>query len=374
MINMALREKILRWADSWTRIPVFGLDISDLSIKYLQFRPDGKGPKPDIFGEIPVPEAVIENGKIKKEDELEKILSGWLAKEWGKFRSAFAVVSLPEEEGFLRLIQIPKIKRDEVANAIRWEIEGNIPLPLNELVYDYEVVEPPDSNFDHLDVVISAFPKTVVESYLGVLRRAGLKVLAMEVESQAIVRSLLPYLTRSGEAKIIVDIGRTRTGIIIFAGGAIVYTTTVNFGGKILEENLMRNLNISMEEAVAVKNGKGLDKNAYEGGIFDALLPALSALADELKKTITFYQTHAKHTHRVDGLIDSIILIGGDGNLLGLATYLSGALKVRTVMGDFLSVLSSSPSFPIPALPRNKSLAYATAIGLGLRNVKTGNQ
>lgn len=362
-----MKKKILNLVDPWVRLDTFGLDISDLTVKYLKFRQNKAGPRLETFGELAIPEGVIENGEIKKEEELGKVLSAWLAREDRKLRSSFAVVSLPEEKGFLRLIQIPKIKRDEIANAIRWEIESNVPLPLEELIYDYEVVEPPDSQFDHLDIVISAFPKTVIESYLRVLKQAGIGVLAMEVESQAIARSLLPDL-RDGAAKIIADVGRTRTGIVIFAGGTLIFTTTVNFGGRILEENLMRNLSISSAEAAALKQGKGLDRSSHEGMVFSAFLPALSALTDELKKTIAFYQSHAKHAHRVGAVIDEIILAGGEGNLPGLATYLSNVLKVRTRPGDFLPVLTSASDFSIPALPQSKSLAYATAIGLALRS------
>ncbi len=362
-MSVGLSKKVLNFVGPWVRLDTFGLDISDLTVKYAKFRP-GKETRLENFGEIKIPAGIIENGEIRKEAELEKVFSDWLRRDGRKFRSAFAVVSLPEEKGFLRLIQIPKIKRDEIANAIRWEIESNVPLPLEELIYDYDVVEPPDSQFDHLDVAISAFPKKVIESYLRVLKGAGIKVMAMEVESQAITRSLLPSLQRG--AKIIADIGHARTGIAIFAGGTLVYTTTVNFGGKVLEENLVRHLNLSPQQAAALKKEKGLDRRAAEGKILPAVLPALSTLSDELKKTIVFYQTHAKHIHQVEGVIDEIILVGGDANLPGLTTYLSSALKVKTNTGDFLPVLSGA-EFPIPALPRDQSLAYATAIGLALR-------
>src|SRR3989344_7102977 len=110
----------------------------------------------------------------------------------------------------LRLIQLPKIKREEVSGAVRWEIEANVPLAPEELAYDYEIVEPPENTLDHIDVVITAFPKTVVESYLRVLKEAGLRVSALELESQALVRSTIAE-SQQKETVVLADIGRGRT-------------------------------------------------------------------------------------------------------------------------------------------------------------------
>ena len=99
-------------------------------------------------------------------------------------------VSLREEKSFFRVIQLPKVKIADIGKAIRWEIEANIPLPFEELVYDYEVVDSFDEHLDHVDVVISAFPKTIVDAYVRVLGAAGLRLACLELESQAIVRSV----------------------------------------------------------------------------------------------------------------------------------------------------------------------------------------
>lgn len=306
----------------FTEIRALGIDISDLSVKYLKFAKSGDI---EIYGEFSVPEGIIEGGEIKKENDLEKVFSAWLAGEGRRFRSSFVAVSLPEEKSFVRLIQLPKVQRNELASAVRWEIEANIPMPLEELAYDYEVIEP-IGPYNHLDVMIVAFPKRLLTPYIEVLKRAGLHPYVLELESQAIIRSLLPMM-RQGEAKIVADIGRTRSSLIIAAGSTIVHTTTINFGGKILENNLARVLGIGPEEALAVKKDMGIDRKARQGRLAQALLPALLSLADEIKKAVTFYQTHTEHTHGVSSFIKEILLVGGDANLLGLETYLSADRK-----------------------------------------------
>ena len=363
-MTLSVKKKVLNWVEPWVELATFGLDISDLAVKYVKFRKGNSGDT-ELFGEVALPPGLIENGEIKKEEELSRILTSWFSGEGKELRPYFATVSLPEEKGFLRLIQLPKVKRDEVASAVRWEMEGNIPLPLEELVYDYEVIEPEDP-FDHLDVMIAAFPKTILELYVRVLKSAGLRPWALELESQAVVRALFPFLA-NGDAKIVLDIGRSRTGLIVVAGNTVIYTTTFSFGGRLLEENLMRNLNISAAEALAVKKETGLDLRAYEGKLMEVFLPVLSPLSDEINRAVIFYQSHPSHVHGVSGFVKEILLVGGDANLLGLETYLSSSLKIPARAVDFRRVLSPRPT-SIPEIPKNESLGYATAIGLALRS------
>src|SRR3989338_11184603 len=98
-----LAEKIENIADKFTEIQTIGIDISDLSAKYLKFSKTGDL---EIYGEFSIPEGIIETGEIKKENELEKVLSAWLAGDGRRFRSSFVTISLPEEKSFVRLIQL----------------------------------------------------------------------------------------------------------------------------------------------------------------------------------------------------------------------------------------------------------------------------
>lgn len=364
----SLREKILSLIDPFVRVPVAGLDISDRSLKYLQLTSHAK-PDFDLFGELPLPVGLIVNGEIIKEDELVKILRSWLSREGRGLKSSAVVASLPEEKSFLRLIQIPKIKMEEIKNAIRWEIETNIPLPPDQLTYDYEVIEPLEDHLDHYDVLIVAFPKQVIESYARTLRRAGLEPMALELESQAIVRATVDD-PRSRPAKIIVDMGRSRTSFIIFAGGAINFTSTIELGGGILEENIVRELKVSPEEAGRIKRETGLNRKEHEGKVFSALAPAIAVLADELRKTINYYRTHSLHRHGATVEIESLLLTGGDANLLGLETYLAASLKIPTYPANPLTSWSQMNNNQVPPLPKKQLLAFTTVIGLSMRAVQ----
>jgi len=365
---MAIKEKILKWVDSFIRLEAAGLDISDRSVKYLKFRQDTKLGF-DFFGEFDVPEGVIEKGEIKQEEELIKVFQKFLQREGRHLRSSFVVASLPEEKSFFRLIQLPKMKKEEVANAIRWEIEANIPLPAEDLLYDYEIIEPVGGDFDHFDIMITAFPRDIVDSYVRALKQSGFNPLALEVESQAIVRAVIPQL-REYSARIIVEMGRTRTSLILFAGGAIVFTTTLELGGLTFEENIAKVLSVSPAEALNIKRDTGLNRKAYDGKIFMALEPALSVLADEVKKAIDYYQDRVKHAHGASPEINEVLLTGGDANLFGLDTYFASILKIPVRRADPFAAIRGRFNYLIPPFPQNQALAFTTAVGLAMRGIR----
>lgn len=362
------KEKILKWLNPLIRHPAVGIDISDLSMKYIQFRGEDKLTIP-FFGEIEIPEGIVVSGEIKKKEELIKILSSWFSKERKHLGSSLVAAGLPEEKSFLRVLQLPKVKQEEAGNAIRWEIEANVPVPLEELIYDYEIIEPLKNSLDHLDVVITAFPKKIVESYIDVLKHIGLQPLALELESQAIVRSTIVNL-REESAKIIVEIGRNHTGLIIFSGGAIIFTTTFELGGRTFEESIVKNLQVSAEKAISIKKEFGLQKREFKGQLFSALVPPVAALADEIKRAMEYYRNHTAHIHGAHPAIDSILLVGGDANLLGLPTYLSSSLKIPVYTANPFSAIENRLLNAIPPIPKNQSLAFATAIGLGLKELR----
>ncbi len=346
---------------------VAGIDISDLSVKFIKFR-QSKNIAIEFFGESSIAEGIIVNGEIKDEDKLIKVLEEMVSTE-KRLRYLPVVASLPEEKSFLRLIQLPKVDRGKIENAVRWEIEANIPLSPEELWYDHEVIEPLEDHLDHVDVVVTAFPRALVESYIRVFKRAGFFTMALELESQAIVRSVIADL-RVRPAEIIVDMGRTRTGIIIVSGGAIIFTTTVGLGGRILDNNISRALGVNQEKAVAIKKEQGASRRAEDGKVFSAVLPAMSVLADEIKRAVEYYVHQGPHLHGASPIINTVLLTGGDANLKGLDTYLSSALKIPTRLADPWVTIKNRLDTVVPSIPRNKALAFTTAIGLALRGIR----
>ena len=344
----------------------FGLDISDLTVKFVRIRRRGDRAAIEYFGEVEIPAGLVVGGEIQKEEELARVLRSSLRLAGGRrVLERYVVASLPEEKSFVHLLDLPPMKAEDVGKAVRWEVEGVVPLAPSEIVYDYELTPRLPSATDHRDVLLTAFPKQIVESYRRVLEGAGLITRALELESQAISRALISG-PGSQAPVIIADLGATRTSFIVFAGGSMLFTKSVPVGGHDFEATIAHALGVPPAEAVRVKIEVGLKKTARQGKVFVALEPHLSSLAAELGAIVQFYREHPMKQHAAPGDIERVVLCGGDANLIGIEKYLAVAVKKRAVLGDPFVNLAAFPG-ALPAIPKNEALKYTTAIGLALR-------
>ena len=348
--------------------PAFGLDISDLTVKFIHLTRSGTGIHLGAFGEIEIPAGMVIGGEIHDEAALARVLAAELPRagprRWFS-RTRSCIASLPEEKSFVRVIELPNIRSEDVAAAVRWEVEGVIPLPAGELYYDSTLTPRLASSADHRDVLITAFPRTIVQAYHRLLLGAGYMPLALELESQAISRAVIPNVWL-GDPSIIVDMGATRTSFIIFAGGSLIFTKSVAVGGRDFEMAIQSSLGVTAGEARRIKIEVGLNKNYREGQVFRALTPHLETLSRELLDELAFYREHPAKRHAALGDIARVILCGGDANLFGLERYLATSIKKLTVLGDPFAKFSFLPGM-VPPIPKSQALKYTTAIGLALR-------
>lgn len=361
--------KNIIFSNIYTSSSAFGLDISDFSIKLTQLEKKRKGFELISFNRTQIPKGIIKEGEIQKEKEVIELIKKTVAGAKGeKIRTPYAVCSLPEQHGFVKIIQLPKMKLAEVKEAVKWETEANIPLSLEEVYLDWRIVSS-STNLSHLDILINAAPKNLVEGYLGALKAADLEPVVFEIESVATARSLI----KDGFAPkpvLIIDLGFNRTSFLIFVGHSLRFTSSMPISNQKMIDEIAKKLRVSQEEAKSLKFKFGLDKEKKQSKVFNALLPSLAKLVDQIKDYLVFYREHA---HKLDGYrgdISKIILCGGGAYLKGLHQYLSERLKTPVNLGNpWINILPKGER-KIPGIPYKESLAYSTALGLALRGVK----
>lgn len=349
-------------------VPIVGLDISDRTVKFIRFSQRRLRIKVEAYGSVAIEEGVVVGGEIKKPEILIPKLAALKIQSGGIFRDRFVVASLPEEKSFLRIIQVPRVKAEKLHNAVRWELEGNIPIAPEEIYFDYEVAPSSDDKPDHFDVLTIAFPRTIVDTYVSVLRQAGFIPLALELESQSIARALVDRKDIS-TPRVFVDIGASRTSFVLIGGGTIILTSTIQLSGVEFNEAIMRALGITFEEAEEIKKKDGLRKNAHDGKAAAALKPILETLSDEIEKQIEFYRDHLSERHGASRDIESIVLTGGDASLIGLDAYLARALKKPVLMGNSFAALGTAFGNYTPPITPKDAMQFTTAIGLALRDI-----
>lgn len=339
------------------QMPAVGLDISDVSMRFVELVEKRKGFVIGRFGERPIPRGVIESGEVKKPAELRTIFSD-IKKAYDL---EFVSVCLPEEKAYLFELRLPIMKYNDVRGAVELVLEEHVPISTSEALFDYDIVKEDESA---VTVSVSAVPRALVDGYLEAFSGSGITPVGFEIEAHSIARAVVP----EGEKGtfMTVDFGRTRTGIAIVSDGTVQFTSTVPVGGGALTDAIAKNLKVSYEEAEKIKHEKGISGESTNEDLSLALMSTVSGLRDEIRKHQTYWQGHVDDYGKKRPTIQKIYLCGGDSNLAGFASYLASGLPSPVELANAMANVNTLDKY-IPEISFNDSLRYATALGLALR-------
>lgn len=355
----------LSFIDQWfppppaLRPPSLGVDISESSIKYIGLRRNRSGFSElslADWGEIEIGPDIVSRGEIKDVPRLAAALNE-IAKKTGveHFR-----LSLPEERVYLFETEIDQeTEMDDIRELLEFRLEENVPLSPKDAYFDYQLYHAGDKG--PLVASVAVCPKAVSDSYYEACRAAAITPMSFEVESQAIARAVLP--TADKGTKLLVDFGKTRTGIGIVHQSILSYTSTVDIGGNELSASLRRQFGDKDEsELTRLKNEQGLVRTAATSmSPSEALLPVVSAVRDEIQTHVQYWNDK----HSSSRPIEEIVVSGGTANLRGLTEYFHEALGITTTVADVWQNVCDA-KLSTPPIDRRHSYSYATAIGLAL--------
>lgn len=363
-----------------------GLDISDLSVKIIQLTHHGKKIEITAAGKISLEPGVIENGEIKNMRAAAEAINNLIAKpQYGAVGTTNAVISLPDDKTFIKLIEIEKTP-NSLENTIPSEIEKYIPLPLGEICYDWQVVE---KNTLSSSVLIGAAPMSTVNQYMELIQETKLSPVAMEIESTAICRALLSEeVAKQGNKDVglnycIVDIGFKRSNITIYSHNTIACSVSLPVSGSKITEKIAETLDIDMEQAEKAKIVCGLDQTKANGIVSNLLSETVHDLINRINDVIVFFYKHYPDR----GKLDQIILCGGGSNINNLKDTITKQTSIPAIDGSIFTNIEA-PSKKIAdfftethstdakkdaekqSLKQSSSLSYATATGLALRGLQ----
>lgn len=342
----------------------FGLDFSDRAVKVAQLgEKDGK-----LFlcgcRREEIPQGIIEEGEIKNPEELVKYIKLAMDKAAPRsIRSKFVIYSIPETKGFIRVIKVPSAQKDDLENAIFAEVEQLFPVSMEEAYLDWQVLGGQKDEED-LEVLVAVVPQTVVDSYSEVLSMAGLRPVAAEIESIAISRSLISEKI-SQKPTLIVDLGKDRTGFIIYKSPSVQFTASIPVCGNELNKAISRQFDISEDEAEVVKYKCGLSTRGECKKVYEAMDSNLNEMMGYIDRLLGYYHEHFSGEKD----IAKVIICGGEARMNGISSLLSLKIKKEIEKGNpWINIISSAQE--IPAISRNDSLVFVTVLGLALRGVE----
>ena len=196
-----------------------GIDIGAASVKVVEISAFGKRKKLENYAEFRLPSKNSLPGLFHKKelvllsDEASEILEALFKR--AKIKKKKAVLSLPDFSTFFTTFSLPPMTEAEVPQAVEFEARHHIPLPLSEVVFDWQIIEKekvlPGIK---LKVLLVAVPNRVLEGYQRLANLAKLEIEGMEAEVFGLIRSSIPKKL-SQKAVCLVDIGWESTTVSI---------------------------------------------------------------------------------------------------------------------------------------------------------------
>jgi type IV pilus assembly protein PilM len=335
--------------------PVFGFDLGHSTLKVMQV--DMSRPKPKImgYGTMGFDPSAVNDGVIVKPELIAKSVQDLFEKQLiGHIRTKRVAVSIPAYRAFTRSMLLPNLRSKELDEAVRLEIEQYIPMPLDELYYDYHITS---QGPEQTELFAVAFPKKIVDSYIVLTKLMGLEVVLVETTMSAAAR-LFNHDPHSEVATVIIDFGSLTSDISIFHKEVLV-TGTVAGGGLVFTNTLKEKLGVSETEAGTIKTKYGLAASKKQETIKQILTPTLDLIVKEIRRMIRYYEERYGNQQK----IGQIVMLGGGANMPGLADYFTNALRLPVRAHDPWSYLDYKGLQP-PSGPDR--LMYATVAGLAM--------
>jgi len=342
------------------KIPYFGLDISDLSLKLVGIKKRKNTNELINFNQAIVPPGYFDNGKIIKHQEIAQLIIELIHGAQGpKIKTKFVHACLPEKHAFVKLITIPNMSEAEIPSAVEWAVEHHLPFALDEIYLDWQKIGTHPNGKD-LHIMIGAAQKEIVDDYTKLLKLAKLTPLSLEVEAVSIARALINEQKVLTEAVGIIDLGATRSSLIIYAHNSVQFSMTLPISGEKITETISTTLALSPQQAENAKIICGLDKKKCKGGIKIILEKELNNLVDCIQSGLLYYKNNFD-----DNLpVTSLILCGGGAHMSQLNELLTDKTGIPVQVNNILKNIKVPHKIK---LPTDTFLSTITAIGLALK-------
>jgi len=269
------------------------------------------------------------------------------------------IVSIPAFSTFATVIKMPYLSEDELAQAIPFEARKYVPIPLEEVVLDWSIIDVArEGTQPTVEVFLAAVPKEETVRYQSIITGAGLRLKAIELENSALIRALLG---NDLAPTAIINIGGRSTSIVVVSKGYERLSHNYEVGGFEITKSIARSLNIGLEKAEELKKRLGMNPSD-ENIINEAMSSLIDMMAFETKKTLASFENTNKEK------VARVLLVGGMVNMPNFVSYFKQKLGQEVFAGNAFARIV----YPQSLAPVTGELAstFALAAGLAMRDIK----
>ncbi|MBI4122510.1 MAG: pilus assembly protein PilM [Parcubacteria group bacterium] len=361
-----------------------GVDMGSGSIKLVELVNVSGRPRLATYGMVEI-ETNVSRDDAKESERLSTAALTALLEKSGA-RSRTAIGALPNFSVFSSVLSLPARSEAEMAAAVQWEAKKFVPMPLENVVLDWKVLEtktdkpsavpdkaavgqkaekmsaepektPPLARGGAVRILLTAAPKHLVERYVSIFKAAGLNLLSLETESFALGRSLVG---NDPAPVLVVDAGSLTTDLTVVERGIPVFSRSISVGGKTITTAVANSMGIDEARAEQFKRDVGLGEGT-DAGVAGIVSASFAAVVNEMRYLLDVQKESGSSP------VEKVLLTGGSAFLPSLDSFLSQSLGIKTFIANPWARVSHPKELAgvLDALgPR-----MAVAVGLAMREL-----
>ncbi|MGZ8695001.1 MAG: type IV pilus assembly protein PilM, partial [Gaiellaceae bacterium] len=347
---------------------VVGLKVGASHIAAAQVTSNGGGLELVQYARESLDRGIVVGGELRDPEALATHLKEFFRKH--KLPQKAVRLGIGTNRIGVRRLEITGLAdASHLENAIRFRAQEVLPIPLEEAVLDYQVVgesEDEKGQKTYRVLLVVAY-RDLVQRYVRACKAAGLKLVGIDLEAFALLRSLGPTkdAARDDAAVVIVSIGHDRSTFVVADGDTCEFARVLDWGGGALDVAVARVLDKTPSQVEPIKMSLTLNstQERLEGhtqeqavAVYEAVRKELQTFVRELVSSLHFYQNQPGSLG-----IGEITISGGTAQLPGLAAELQRLIGVTVRVGDPFTRVAGGKRDEAGELG-----SAAVAIGLGI--------
>jgi len=282
----------------------------------------------------------------------------------GKVKVRYAISG---QAVFTRFVRLPPLKEENVEQLVTFEAQQHVPFPLNEVVWDYELIE----GAGEKEAVIVAIKSDALDEINDTVNDSGLGTQEVDAAPMALYNAFRATYGIPEEPTLLIDIG-AKTSNLLYIEGRRFFTRSVSIGGVSVTAAIAKEYGVSFVEAEYQKINNGLV--ALGGGHTEQLEEAVAALAmvirnalgrlpAEIARTTNYYRSqHGGSAPK------RVLLAGGGANLPYTLEFFEEKLNLPVSYFNPVANVSIGKGVDVEVVRREGHL-MGELVGLALRAI-----
>ncbi len=309
---------------------LIGLDIGTNAVRVAEIEP-GDPPRLTSFGQVALPPGAMRDGEVVDP----AAVSAAIQRLWSELslKKGPVRVGVATPRVLVRTVDLPTMSDVELACALRFQAHELIPIPLEDAVLDFQVLEAlsiPEVGSDGTPsqpmsrVLLAAAHKDLIRNLTGAVRAAGLTVASVDLVPLALVRSVGRRVSdNGGGVEAIVSVGGGVTVVVVHELGIPRFVRILGSGARLVTDAIARDLELTQDQAEAVKREDERAPVDLRQRAHAAMARPISDLVEQIRGSLDYYRTQPDAIRLL-----RVTLTGGGSLTPGLADQLVDTVGV----------------------------------------------